>query len=228
MKIIIEGDSDAVLQGVAEKKGVASMICQECQKRPATVHLTRIVNNVKTEMHLCSECARSHQEFGFSMKNFGPSELDFPMNFEPSFPIHKFLAGLMNGSPFQTEMEPISSPQCPECGLSFARFGEIGKFGCSRCYRTFDDRLEPLIRRVQGSTRHTGKIPKRAGGRLGMVRESDEPKPMPDSEIYEGKGNKWREIERLKAQLQQAVKEEAYERAAELRDEIRDLEKKNE
>lgn len=166
------------------------MFCQECQKRPATVHLTRIVNNVKTELHLCPECARSHQELALSM------------NFEPSFSIHKFLAGLLDGSPFQ--MEPVASPECSECGLNFAKFGEIGRFGCSRCYRTFNDGLEPLIRRVQGTTQHTGKVPKRAGGKLGVKRE----------------------IEKLKTQLQQAVRQEAYERAAELRDRIRALENK--
>jgi len=166
------------------------MFCQECQKRPATVHLTRIANNVKTELHLCSECARDHQELALSM------------NFEPSFSIHKFLAGLLDGSPFP--METTASPQCPRCGLNFARFGEIGRFGCSECYRTFNDRLDPLIRRVQGNTQHTGKIPRRAGGKLTVERE----------------------IDQLKAQLRQAVKEEAYERAAELRDKIRALENK--
>ena len=164
------------------------MFRQECQKRPATIHMTRIVNNVKTEVHLCSECARKHQKLALSM------------SFEPSFSIHKFLAGLLDGSPFQ--MEPVASPECPRCGLDFGKFGETGRFGCSSCYNTFSDGLEPLIRRVQGNTRHTGKVPKRAGGKLGVKRE----------------------IEKLKAQLQQAVREEAYEKAAELRDKIRAME----
>ncbi len=166
------------------------MFCQECQKRPATVHMTRIVNNTKTELHLCSECARSHQELALSM------------NFEPSFSIHKFLAGLLGTSSFPTE--PVASPECSNCGINFAKFGEIGRFGCSRCYRTFNEGLEPLIRRVQGTTQHTGKVPRRAGGKLGVKRE----------------------IEKLKTQLRQAVREEAYERAAELRDSIRALENK--
>ena len=64
------------------------------------------------------------------------------------------------------------------------------------------DSLTPLFRRVQGTTQHTGKVPKRAGGKLSVKRE----------------------IEKLKAELHQAVQEEAYEKAAELRDRIRALE----
>ncbi len=166
------------------------MLCQECKKNPATVHMTKIVNGEKTELHLCSECAQDHQELAFSM------------NFEPDFSIHKYLAGLLGAA--ATPPETVVAPECPDCGFSFAQFGELGKFGCSSCYDTFDQELEPLIRRIQGATQHTGKIPKRAGGMLGVKRE----------------------IEGLQAQLQQAVRDEAYEKAAELRDSIRDLETK--
>lgn len=164
------------------------MFCQKCNKRPATVHMTRIVNNVKSELHLCSECAKQYQGFAFSF------------NFEPGFSIHKFLGGLLDSVPF--EMAPVQSPECPNCRLSFDRFSQIGRFGCSSCYRSFGEGLDPLLRRVQGTSRHTGKVPHRAGGKLGVRRE----------------------IEKLQAELQQAVREEAYERAAELRDRIRSLE----
>ena len=33
------------------------MLCQKCKVRPATVHITKIVNNKKATYHLCSECA---------------------------------------------------------------------------------------------------------------------------------------------------------------------------
>lgn len=164
------------------------MFCQECQKRPATVHMTRIVNNVKSELHLCPECARQHKG------------LTFNFNLEPSFSIHKFLGGLLDSAPFK--MVPVQNPECPNCRLSFDRFSQIGRFGCSNCYRSFDEGLEPLLRRVQGTSRHTGKVPRRAGGKLGVRRD----------------------IEKLQAELQQAIREEAYERAAELRDRIRYLE----
>lgn len=172
----------------AVPKGAKRMFCEECQKRPATVHLTQIINNEKTELHLCEECARHHQEIPFSF------------NFEPNFSIHKFLAGLLDGS--TVDVAPVTSPQCPGCGLTSGQFGQAGRFGCSECYQAFGQGLEPLIRRVQGNDHHTGKVPRRAGGKLRFKRE----------------------IDNLRVELKNAIRQEAYERAAELRDRIRKLE----
>ena len=38
------------------------MLCQECNKRPATLHFTKIVNGEKTEFHICESCAREKGE----------------------------------------------------------------------------------------------------------------------------------------------------------------------
>ena len=35
------------------------MICQNCKKTVATVHLTEIEHGEKTEVHLCEECAKN-------------------------------------------------------------------------------------------------------------------------------------------------------------------------
>ncbi len=164
------------------------MYCEECLKRPATVHLTKIQNNKKTELHLCEECARRHHEI--------------PFNFEPNFSIHKFLTGLLEGSPL--EVAPVATPQCPKCKLTYRQFGQVGRFGCNQCYEAFEKWLGPLFRRVQGNSQHGGKVPRRAGGKLRFKQE----------------------IERLREELQSAVRAEAYERAAELRDRIRALEQK--
>ena len=47
------------------------MLCSECGKNPATVHLMQSVNGVKTERHLCAECARKHPELQMSFANVG-------------------------------------------------------------------------------------------------------------------------------------------------------------
>lgn len=39
-----------------------SMQCQECGKRPATLHFTKIVNGEKTEFRICESCAREKGE----------------------------------------------------------------------------------------------------------------------------------------------------------------------
>lgn len=70
------------------------------------------------------------------------------------------------------------------------RFQKIGRLGCSFCYDAFAEELNPLMRRIHGSTEHRGKIPKKAGGKMRVKRE----------------------IEELKYQLEKAIKEEAYEK----------------
>lgn len=167
------------------------MICQECQKRPATVHYTKVVNGQKTEHHLCEQCARDK------------GELDLSFGFDPGFSIHNLLAGLLD---MDTQQLADSrgrevSATCPTCGLSYADFSRTGRLGCSDCYLAFDKQLEPLFRRIQGNTSHTGKIPERAGG---VARRQQEIRALTDA-------------------LQQAVGREDYEQAAQLRDQIKQL-----
>ena len=86
--------------------------------------------------------------------------------------------------------------------MSYRDFQQTGKIGCSVCYETFRGQLEPLLRRIHGSSTHSGKIPHRTGGTLELKHE----------------------IELLRARQQEAVAKEAYEEAAECRDRIRSLE----
>ena len=91
---------------------------------------------------------------------------------------------------------------CPNCGMSYRDFQQTGKIGCSVCYATFRRQLEPLLRRIHGSSTHSGKIPHRTGGTLEMKHT----------------------IESLRKSLKECVAQEEYEKAAELRDKIRLLE----
>ena len=102
--------------------------------------------------------------------------------------------------------------RCPSCGASFAEISESGKIGCAECYRFFRDKLMPTVRRVHGSARHKGKIPGTAALRIvepaGKMTVLAQP-----------------QIEKMKTELKKAIEEQNFERAAELRDEIRALEK---
>ncbi|GGG27100.1 UvrB/UvrC motif-containing protein [Paenibacillus abyssi] len=168
------------------------MHCQECGQKPATLHFTKIVNGEKTEFHICESCAR---EKGESLPGT-----------PGGFSIHSLLSGLLDFEKTnQTGLGP--KPQtirCDECGLTYSQFSKIGRFGCSSCYKHFTDRLDPLFKRVHGSTSHVGKIPKRSGGQIQFKRE----------------------IEQLKLELHQKIEQEEFESAAELRDRIRELERK--
>ncbi|NLW10364.1 MAG: hypothetical protein GX036_11000 [Firmicutes bacterium] len=170
------------------------MWCEQCKERPATVHITKVINNHKTEKHLCEVCAQT-------------SGSDLGFLFEPSFSFQKLLTGLLEG---EMGMEEALAPStmtrgrgCPVCGLTFSDFRRIGRLGCGDCYTEFGTGLDPLLRRIHGSTVHNGKAPKRTGGAIRVKKE----------------------IEQLRKKLKEAIQREAYEEAAKLRDEIRAKEK---
>ena len=92
--------------------------------------------------------------------------------------------------------------RCEDCGRSFREIAELGKTGCPTCYRTFYTRLLPSIRRIHGKTQHTGKVAQKADD--GIKKE--------------------RELQNLREQLEQCVAAQEYEKCAELRDKIQQLE----
>jgi len=134
------------------------VLCDECKKRPATFHMTKVVNNEKTERHLCEQCAREKGEIQFSM--------------EPDFSIHQLLAGLLNyGGEAGVQPDLEKDVVCGVCGSTYDEFARTGRLGCSHCYEEFEDQLEPIIRRVHGASSHTGKVPKRGARSLMVKRE---------------------------------------------------------
>jgi len=90
---------------------------------------------------------------------------------------------------------------CPHCGLAYADFKAKGRLGCPVCYDVFAPVLVPLMEKVHGATAHRGRTPERVRG----TQQSR------------------RELEGLEGELADAVANEQYERAAELRDKIRAL-----
>ncbi len=166
------------------------MLCERCNLRPANVHLTEIVNGQKKEMHLCENCAGEIKLQGFS--------------FAPQMNLHKFLAGLLGGAGSAGYGQPEGDgKKCEKCGITETQFVNKGLLGCSDCYPVFEEKMLPLLRRIHGNTRHTGKVPESAGGRVKLAKD----------------------IEKAKKQLNEAVAREEFELAAELRDAIRQMEK---
>lgn len=90
----------------------------------------------------------------------------------------------------------LARTACPICGLRFMEFRASGRLGCPHDYQAFGRGLLPLIRRAHGASRHVGKAPRR--------------RPADPARLL-----------RLRAELREAVAREDYERAAGLRDQIR-------
>ena len=116
------------------------MLCDQCHKKVATVHLTEIINGKVQELHLCEECAlKKSQEM------------------QKSFSMGDILSGLIEGvKPYPAEKVLV----CPQCGLTFQEFRRIGRLGCAGCYNAFRKQLFSVVKAVHSSTQHTGKIPK--------------------------------------------------------------------
>lgn len=194
------------------------MLCDRCKARPATFFMTRIVNGAKTELHLCQQCAAETGQLGVVM--------------EPQFTFTNFLAGLLNNElGFAPAMQSPSAPQCRHCGLTYDDFRQVGQFACSRCYEEFEPYLEGLFRRVQGGTEHTGKAPGRpaqtaAAASPARPEVASRPASPPRSAGAAAAAGPSR-VEQLRKELAEAVAREDYERAAELRDEIRKQEGKS-
>lgn len=97
----------------------------------------------------------------------------------------------------------VANLVCEECGISYVEFRNQGLLGCPHDYEVFKEVLSRLVERTHdGATQHAGKVPRSLGGA---------PKKQQD-------------IRRLKRMLDEAVAGEDYERAAELRDRIQELE----
>ncbi len=159
------------------------MLCEKCKKNSATIFYQQIVNGEKQEFHLCEECAAKMQ-----------STVSFDSMFKG------FLDSFINmGNIGYTTQSAFS---CPSCKMSFEEFRQTGRVGCSDCYTAFKNQFAPVLKNIQGSIRHTGKIPKKAGAELSARRE----------------------IENLRKELKAAIEKEEYEKAAELRDRIKNLE----
>lgn len=91
--------------------------------------------------------------------------------------------------------------RCPVCGASFSDIAQTGKVGCSACYETFYEQLLPSLKRIHGSTRHIGKTPE----------PTDLVVPKPDR------------LSELQQKLQELIRNEDFEEAAVVRDQIKAL-----
>lgn len=100
-------------------------------------------------------------------------------------------------------MQEAAKRTCPSCGISFGEFRANGLLGCAQDYEVFGDLLNPLIERAhEGADQHRGKQPGEA---------TDQSKARA-------------RVMQIKRELEDAVKSEAYEDAARLRDELSKLE----
>ena len=182
------------------------MLCDICNKNEATVHYTEVINGVKSERHLCSECMK---------------EMDNGL--EGEFPFAKLIKGILSAHIASgQENNAALQLKCNKCGMTYHQFAKAGKFGCSECYSVFGPLILDNIKKIQGSSTHTGKKYKKADQNTdisGLFEENSDDKSI----AGKNKGSRDTDIEVLQNRLKKAVAAEDFEEAAKLRDEIKEL-----
>ena len=119
--------------------------CQKCSK-PATIHITEIVQGNPLEFHLCEEHARA--------------QLSGEEPMEAASAADKAMAQLAKATRSRDTSE-LDKQTCPACGISFLEFRNAGRLGCPNDYEAFREELIPLLENIHGDTQHGGKVPKR-------------------------------------------------------------------
>jgi protein arginine kinase activator len=156
-------------------------LCELCGSYEATLLCTRVVNNVRHEIHLCADCA--------ALEGFETASSDFP-EFSGELP-----DALFDSEQNELTGDPAMDVRCPHCNTTRLEFERSGLLGCSECYESFADDLQVLMRRLHGATQHLGRRPR--------------PRRVFGVSVDQGT---------LREELDHAIAEEDFERAAALRD----------
>jgi protein arginine kinase activator len=125
--------------------------CGNC-KKPATIHLTQIVNNQVHKVDLCEDCP-------FKKGVTDPE----------GFSLGEFLL-----KPGVLTIGAGEAVTCPGCGFAPIDFKKHGRFGCPQCYETFKGMLKPMLANMHKDVIHRGKVPDRALTRVSIRRKLEE------------------------------------------------------
>lgn len=162
------------------------MLCDVCREHDASVHLTKVVQGEVTLVHLCAKCAAERG-------------IETTVTTPPKNVLGEFLQAVhQQGTTAQSE-----AVRCNFCSMTLKDFRSTGRLGCARCYATFEESLQELLRRVHGSAQHVGRryVP-------------------PAPEVMQGTSA----VGELRDRLRRAIDNEEFELAASLRDKIKGLE----
>lgn len=108
------------------------------------------------------------------------------------------------GSPVQQSFQnkqPQQTLSCPKCNFTYRQFLKQGKFGCAECYQVFYEHLPAIFEKLHGGTEHVGQITQTANETEQVIQQ----------------------IEALRQQIREAIEQERFEDAAQIRDQIKVL-----
>lgn len=167
--------------------------CKICGK-PATVHLTQIVDGKAQKIDLCENCAQSK-----GVTNPGGFDQIAELFDKLPLPSGESMHGKLMSA--MASAQAGAGLQCAECGMTPDNFKKTGRLGCPHCYASFASLIEPMLGDMHKDVVHRGKVPTKS-----LARRSIQER-----------------LADLEKNLQDAIKSENYEDAARYRDQIRQL-----
>ncbi len=191
------------------------MLCQNCGENEANVKYTQIVNGEKKEMILCEDCARK--------MGIGNFKMNIPINFS------NFLGDFFDDYKSEQLLPSFvkeKNNECNNCGELYKEFIKTGLLGCEECYDVFQNRLDPILKNLQGNVKHVGRRPLNIEEKIENKEVNKDVKVESNKKEKQTKENKKEnELMKLQKDLNKAIEEERYEDAAVIRDEIKKIEK---
>ena len=120
--------------------------------------------------------------------------------------------------------------KCKKCGMTYDEFIEKGMFGCSECYETFSNPIDSLLKNLHGTSKHVGRHPELKQYKkkeIELNKEIDDKKKYNNGNNVEEKEDKEdkenSKKEKLQIELEKVIKEERYEDAAKIRDQLKEM-----
>lgn len=189
------------------------MKCEKCGK-DASVSVKAIINGHEHDFYLCNDCLKTYtdmtdegsmpNEEGFHKLNLNNKKLEsLIQKFVPS--LDDMIDGYyeykynLNNHPY-SYMEGLNQRSCPNCGNLESNIRN-GIFGCKECYKLSDSLTQKVLKTYNNYDKYTGRLPKK------------------DREFKEVA----LEIKNLQEKLDLSIETEDYEQAADLKDQIDDL-----
>lgn len=123
-------------------------------------------------------------------------------NDSPAASIAGALAKQLDLGQTKAELAELDQKECPVCGISFFEFRNTGRLGCPHDYSHFKTDLAPLLTNIHESLEHHGKTPSRATATVDIHAQ----------------------MIGLRREMEDAIEHEDYERASEIRDQLKAIE----
>lgn len=175
------------------------MECTYCPGNEATCHLTKLVNGVAVDVHVCEKCIPEIAKVNlvdFDIWDAVAKLAKQKGQPDPGKEVEPEPVEEISAKSLLMKESPATGSVCPKCGFTSEELRKTGRLGCSHCYEVFAPMLEDIMNDCQKSLQHTGKVP----SRLRCLRKS-----------------------RIEEELRKAVDEERYEDAALLRDQLESI-----